>query len=52
MTRARTLLARAIVLALLLLTIGGGVANADPGLGHGDLSPQWLPDDPGYELSE
>jgi hypothetical protein len=52
MTRVRTLFARAIVIGLLLLTIGGGVANADSSLGQGGASPQALPDDPGYELSQ
>ncbi len=49
MTRARALLARAIILALLLLSVGGGVANAAPGARLGP-SPQitTLPDDPGY----
>jgi hypothetical protein len=50
MTRVRTLLARAIVLALLLLTIGGGIANADTL--SGDLGTQVVPEDPGYELSQ
>lgn len=50
MTRGRTLLTRAIVLALLLLTIGGGIANADT-LGGGPGA-QVIPEDPGYELAE
>ncbi len=48
MTRLRRLVARAVVLALLLLTIGGGIATADSSSAVGDgLN---FPDDPGYEL--
>ena len=52
-THLGSLLARAIVLALLLLTIGGGVANADsPNAGApGVFTTSVLPDDPGYELA-
>lgn len=48
-----SLLARAIVLALLLLTIGGGIANADTGFaGAPDVfTTSVLPDDPGYDLA-
>ena len=50
MTPVRRLLARAVVLALLLLTISGGIARADSsGTTFGTST---LPDDPGYELSE
>ena len=49
MTRVSGLLARAIVLALLLLTIGGSIANADT-TGTPTLTPGTaLPDDPGYD---
>ncbi len=47
--RLGSLLARAIVLALLLLTIGGGIANA--GSPFGTAGTNSLPDDPGYDLS-
>ncbi len=49
MTRVRTLLVRAIVLALLLLTVGGGIARADDSWLQSGVSPTSLPDDPGYE---
>lgn len=51
MTRIRTQMARALVLALLLLTLGGGIANADtssrttPG---GATTLLAFPDDPGF----
>ena len=48
MTRMRRLLARAVVLALLLLTVGGGIARADD---SGSFGTSTLPDDPGYTLS-
>ena len=52
MTRLRTRLARALVLGLLLLTLGGGIANAD-GNGSGPLlgsatTQSSFPDDPGF----
>lgn len=47
MTRLRTLVLRALVVALLLLTLGGGVASADPGTFGVGLNA--LPDDPGYD---
>ena len=47
MTRMRMLLARAFVIALLLLALGGGVASADPGT-TGPAFTTTLPDDPGY----
>ena len=50
MTRTRRLLARAAVLALLLLTLGGGIARADDGSGM--FGTATLPDDPGYDLSQ
>ncbi len=52
-TRIGSLLARAIVLALLLLTIGGGVASADSRTGDapGAFTATSLPDDPGYDLA-
>jgi hypothetical protein len=51
MTRLGSILARALILAMLLLTIGGGIANADTGLADGSGT-NMLPDDPGYELSQ
>jgi len=62
MKRVRTLLARSLVLALLLLALGAGAANADPGttpdptaILPGDPG-QWitttLPDDPGYRIDD
>lgn len=48
MTRLRTKMARALVLALLLLTIAGNVANA---MGPDVGSLQSVPDDPGYGLT-
>jgi hypothetical protein len=51
MTRVRTLLIRAIVLALLLLTVGGGIARADSGWTNAGSTPNTLPDDPGYGLT-
>lgn len=51
MKRVRTLLVRAIVLALLLLTVGGGIARADDSLLQSGTSTNSLPDDPGYELT-
>ncbi len=52
-TRMGALLARAIVLALLLLTIAGGVADAGgPFAGSGGtVGTAALPDDPGYDLA-
>jgi len=50
MTRMRRLLARAVVLALLLLTVGGGIARADDGSSM--FGTATLPDDPGYELTQ
>jgi hypothetical protein len=50
MTRMRRLLARAVVLALLLLTVGGGIARADDGSSM--FGPAMLPDDPGYDLTQ
>lgn len=51
MTRIRTHLARALVLALLLLTLGGSIANADstshPALGDVTTLTAF-PDDPGF----
>jgi hypothetical protein len=47
----RTLLIRAIVLALLLLTVGGGIARADDSLVQPGTSTNTLPDDPGYEFT-
>lgn len=47
--RLGSLLARAIVIALLLLTFGGGIANA--GSPFGTASTNSLPDDPGYTLA-
>ena len=49
MTRMRRLLARAVVLALLLLTVGGGIARADS---SGNNAGATLPDDPGYDLTQ
>ena len=46
-TRFGTLVARAIVLALLLLTLSGGVVSA----GGGVFGTQSLPEDPGYGLT-
>jgi hypothetical protein len=51
MTRVRRLLTRAIVVALLLLTVSGGIARADDSLTSGGASTNTLPDDPGYELT-
>lgn len=48
--RIGSLLARAIVLALLLLTIGGSIANAGSPLGT--VGTNSLPDDPGYDLTQ
>lgn len=55
MTRLGTLVTRAIVLALLLLTLGGGIANADTtqctdaaAACAADPSISIFPDDPGY----
>ena len=48
MKRLRTHVARALVLALLLLTIGGNIANA---AGPKAGSFQSVPDDPGYGLA-
>lgn len=48
MTRARSLLVRAVVVALLLLTVSGTTASADGGVGGGPAQPTALPDDPGY----
>lgn len=48
MTRFRTKVARALVLALLLLTIGGTVASA---AGPQAGSFRSVPDDPGYGLA-
>jgi len=61
MTRLGALIARAIVLVLLLLTLSGGVASADPGTPPPSADPGTqpasadpapaaitLPDDPGY----
>jgi len=50
MTRMRRLLARAVVLALLLLTVGGGIARADDGSSM--FGTATLPDDPGYDLTQ
>jgi len=50
MTRLRTLLIRAIVIALLLLTVGGGIARADDSLTNAGAATNTLPDDPGYGL--
>jgi hypothetical protein len=50
MKRARTLLVRALVGALLVLTLGAGVASADPGTpggSDGGSAPNILPEDPG-----
>ena len=52
MTRVRTLLARALVGALLLLCLGASVASADPGVPAGSdgvVAPTMLPEDPGLE---
>jgi len=51
MTRVRRLLIRAIVVALLLLTVGGGIARADDSWLNAGASTTALPDDPGYELA-
>jgi hypothetical protein len=51
MTRLRKLVLQAIVLALLLLTVGGGIARADDTLTSAGTSTNSLPDDPGYELT-
>ena len=51
MTRLRTLMVRAIVLALLLLTVSGGIARADDSWVNAGASTNTLPDDPGYELT-
>ncbi len=48
MTRLRTRVLRALVLALLLLTIGGSIASAAPPSFGTMLS---LPDDPGYGIT-
>lgn len=51
MTRIRTQVARALVLALLLLTLGGGIANADSSSHPATVSAARLlsfPDDPGF----
>ncbi|HZP97706.1 MAG TPA: hypothetical protein VFC31_15410 [Candidatus Limnocylindria bacterium] len=46
------LCSRAVIVTLLLLTIGGGIANADSRFGPGNgAGASWLPDDPGYDLS-
>jgi hypothetical protein len=42
---------RAIVVALLLLSVGGGIARADGTLTSAGTSTNTLPDDPGYELT-
>jgi len=51
MTRIRTQAARALLLALLLLTLGGGIANADsssrPSPGNVTRLSAF-PDDPGF----
>ena len=53
MKRLRTLLVRAFVGALLLLTLGANVASADPGLWNGSQGGSTqlylLPEDPGLE---
>ena len=51
MTRGRMVLARAIVLALLLLSIGGGIASADSTFASGNAGTQSVPEDPGYEFA-
>ncbi len=48
MTRLRTRVLRALVLALLLLSISGSIANAAPP-GFGTMLA--LPDDPGYGIT-
>jgi len=55
MTRVGVLITRALIVALLLLSVGGGVASADPGNGNSSpsvsgpaLNTNTLPDDPGY----
>jgi hypothetical protein len=56
MTRLGVLITRALIVALLLLSVSGGVASADPGHGNSHpsssgqtLDPSALPDDPGYD---
>ena len=49
MKRVRTLLVRAIVGALVLLSLGASVASADPGLNERGSSQFMLPEDPGLE---
>jgi len=55
MTRVGALITRAFIVALLLLSVSGGVASADPGRGNAHpsssgpaLNQLALPDDPGY----
>jgi hypothetical protein len=53
--RIGSLLVRATLLAMLLLTIGGGVANAGGPLGGTSgttFGATSLPDDPGYDFSQ
>lgn len=49
MRRVRTLLVRAIVGALVLLSLGASVASADPGLNDRGSTQYMLPEDPGLE---
>ncbi|HKW77726.1 MAG TPA: hypothetical protein VJQ09_01430 [Candidatus Limnocylindria bacterium] len=46
MKRVRSLLLRALLIALLLVPFTGTVATADPGT-NGSIVPQVLPEDPG-----
>lgn len=52
MTRVRRLLVRALVSALLLLSLGASIANADTGLsggsGGGSTQDYLIPEDPGF----
>lgn len=52
MTRFRRLVLRALVCALLLLSLGASVANADPGLwggsSGGSVQNYLIPEDPGF----
>jgi hypothetical protein len=52
MTRFRRLLVRALVCALLLLSLGASVANADGGLlgdaSGGSTQDYLIPEDPGF----
>ena len=48
MTRFRRLLVRALVCALLLLSLGASIANADTGLSGGSTQDYLIPEDPGF----